>query len=151
MVQVVCASSVDSFHGHRSGPTARMRGSDNQLVAGSAEFQLLTSDDLPAAWLIPVSTGALDYAALQMGLQPGMVEPRVVVELPDFPWAWKYHSRAQSQHVDGALPIMVVSNSEFRGQDEAARHAAAMESLRCLMDIGKLAPFFARIFDPRGR
>ena len=93
-----------------------MMGDDNWLGEGSASFQLLTTNDLPLAWLIPVSPGTLEYAALQMGLQPDKLQPLVVVELPDFPWVWKYQGWAQSQQVPDALPILVVSRSEFRGQ-----------------------------------
>ena len=126
-----------------------MRGGDNRLVPDSADFHLLTTSDLPAAWLVSVSTSALDYAAHRMGLPPSSMEASVVVELPDFPWAWKYYRWAQSQHEAGALPLMLVGSSEFWGQDEASRHVAAVESLRCLLATGKPVPFFARVFVPR--
>ena len=125
-----------------------MASRGNDLGEGTAEFRLLTTSDLPPAWLIPVSTGALDFAALQMGLPSGTVRAAVVVELPDFPWAWNYQVWAQSQQVPEALPTMVVSHTEFRGQEAAGRHAAASECLRSLLFSDKPAPFFARTFVP---
>ena len=64
-----------------------MRVADNQLEAGSAEFQLLTAADLTGGWLLPVETKTLEYASQQMGVPSELLEPCVVVGLPDYPWA----------------------------------------------------------------
>ena len=128
-----------------------MRAADNQLDVGSAEFQLLTAADLTGGWLLPVEAEALNYASQQMGVPPELLEPCVVVELPDYPWAWKYNRWAMAQYVEGALPVMVVDRDAFRGQDEAHRLSASLESLHSILVSGKPAPFYARIFVQRGQ
>ena len=123
----------------------------NRLDVDGADFQLLTTTDLTGGWLLPVPADTLEYASQQMGVPAELLEPCVVVELPDYPWAWKYNRWSQDQYTEGALPIMVVDRDTFRGGDEAQRLSASLTSLHSLLAYGKPAPYFARIFAVRGR
>ena len=127
-----------------------MSGSDRQLCEGAAEFRLITEADLTGGWNVEVSAGSLQYAADRMGVAPDDLLPCVVVELPDYPWAWKYQQWACQNYVDGALPVMVVGPEEYRGQGRAACQAAARETYRSIFETGRPAPFYARIFAIRG-
>ena len=127
-----------------------MEAPANRLVRGAAKFAKLTEADLPEAWRngVPFENEARIYAARQMGRSPEQVEPIVVVELPDFPWAWKYQQWSQGETLADALPVMVVPNAEFRGLEAQASHLASVECLRSILVTGKPAPFFCRVFLP---
>ena len=126
-----------------------MSGSSRQICEGSAEFCLLTESDLTGGWEIEVSAGTLRYVADRMGVNPVDLRPCVVVELPDYPWAWKYQRWVAQNDVPGALSVMVVGSDNYRGQGRAASQAAAQQTYRSLVETGHPAPFFARIFPLR--
>ena len=123
----------------------------NRLDVDSADFRLCTTADLTGDWLLPVPAETLQYVSQQMGVPPELLEPCVVVELPDYPWAWKYNRWAMDQYQEGALAVMVVARDTFRGGDEAQRLSASLESLHSILAFGKPAPFYARIFAVRGQ
>ena len=127
-----------------------MSDCSSQICEGGAEFRLLTEEDLSGGWEIDVSAGTLEYVAGRLGVAPSEIRPQVVVELPDYAWAWKYQRWASSRSDPRALGVMVVSAVDFRGQGETASLAAAQHTYRSLFETGLPAPFFARIFPLAG-
>ena len=89
----------------------------------------------------------MTYAALQLGAS--RVMPQVVFELPDLACAWKYQRWAAQQNSSDSIPVMVVAWDQFRGEtSNEKRREAATPCLRSLMETGRPAPLFARVFNP---
>ena len=136
--------------GARASSAAR---STDRLGPGAAPYRLLTVHDLPSEWRSDVAEGTLRVVAEQMAVD--RVVGKVVVEMPDYPWALHYYSWTRScafsfpAERDSALEILVVSRSEFRGlSDEAARSRATEQCLRSLLEHGHPAPLFFMYFVP---
>ena len=108
-------------------------GGRPSLAEGFPEFRLWHRDELPEEWR-------------QIYASPGYV----AVELPDTPWGRQYHAWAvkeleKEMTDDTALPVMLTSMKDFRGENAEQRKQSAAEVLQCLAGHGKPPPFFARI------
>ena len=125
----------------------------DRLGVGTAAYRLLTEEDLPTAWLEPISPEYLEEVAVRMEVRK--VVATTLVELPDYPWAWHYERwsrgaiEAAKLRGEKPLGVMLVSRSDFRAlPTEAARSEQAAEVLRSLLQTGRPLPLFSRTFGP---
>ena len=124
-----------------------MDSSGDSLGAETPKFQLIKAAELPPAWQVEVSEGAIAHARGQLGV--ARVRPQVCLELPDLGWAWKYQKWAERQITADSIPILVVAWDQFQGAAaEERKREAASSCLRSLLETGRPAPLFVRVFAP---
>ena len=108
-------------------------------MAGAPVWRAYRREDLPEAWTAPVPAGTLSVVAQQSG--KAEVQNQVAVEVPELPpfLLWRAHCLTE----DGSLPVVVSNREDFRRSrgDDATR-----DSLRHLLDHGRPAPLYVRIF-----
>ena len=97
-----------------------------------------------------------------MQVPASSIRSYVVVELPDFLWAWQYqawHIQASEQEdrlqrsadSDAIVPIMLVARGEFRNDTPRTREALYRQCLRDLLTTGRPSPLWSRVWavEPR--
>ena len=115
----------------------------------TAEFVAWKVSELPEVWLQPVTQEALEHAARELEVPAASLQPYTVVELPDFPWAWRYEAWHRSKFGDDPsyVRVLFTARDNFRGEEEAtARRRVAADALRALVETGKPPPLFSRVF-----
>ena len=124
----------------------------NQSGGGGVPFQLIKTSEIPADWHLPPRRETLEHVARVYGESPENIEPIVVVELPDYSWAWNYArwSRTDENQLPDAVPVVVTSRDDFRGlASEQSRRGLAVETLRCLVETGKPLPLFMHVWQTK--
>ena len=121
------------------------------LGPGTAGFTAWTAAELPAEWKRPVSQEALQHAANAYKVPVAKLVPWTAVELPDYPWAWQYTTWHRARYGENSenkeyLPVMVTARDSFRGEGAAARARMSSDCLRALLETGRPAPLFTRVF-----
>ena len=126
------------------------------LGDGTAAFQAWRDSELPEEWRRPCEESDLHRAAANLAVPQASVFCQVVLELPDFPWAWKYqewHRQLSDRECstgasggDKCVPIMLVARGEFRQADQAERERLFKQCLRAFLVDGKPPPFWAKVW-----
>jgi hypothetical protein len=119
-------------------------------------FTLWRESELPEEWsnrLSPLSEGHA-RAAAEFGVPASRIECYTVVEMPDFPWSWAYqrwhNTMLESDtSLDKPVFIMVVARESFRDAPPAEREVLFRQSLRAILDTGRPAPLWSRVWSLR--
>ena len=120
-----------------------------RLGPQTAEFVALKVSELPEVWLQPVPQEALEHAARKVDVPAANLQAYTVVELPDFPWAWRYEAWHRSKFGDDPsyVRVLLTARDNIRGEEDAtARRRVAADAFRALVETGKPPPFFSRVF-----
>ena len=101
------------------------------LGDGTAAFQAWGGSELPEEWSRPCDRSDLRRAGRDLDVPSTAVFTQVVLELPDFTWAWRYQewhrqlsdqdSASQTPVHDQVVPIMLVDKGDFRKAEPAER------------------------------
>ena len=122
---------------------------EDLLGPGRKTFELWTENNIPAEWKVPPSAELLLHAARTFDIAERDVVSYLAVELPDYPWAWKYDAWVRRNSVPGALRVSITNRDEYRGlSDRYQRAEATIECLRALQQTDKPPPFFFRACGP---
>lgn len=123
---------------------------------GAQPFRLWRESELPEEWKRPKSSEdwseGYAWAAAELGVPASRLqEHKVVVEMPDFPWSWKYqhwHNAIQEADTSSDKPVllMVVARESFRNAPPAEREVLFRQSLQALLDTGRPAPLWSRVW-----
>ena len=122
------------------------------LGNGAAPLRTWHWSEVPPEWQTPCSAADIRRAARNLQVPESSIRSQVVVELPDFPWAWHYqawHNQASEQghsDADAIVPIMLVSRSEFRNETQQTQ-----QCLRDMLTTGRPSPLWSRVWaiEPR--
>ena len=114
-------------------------------------FCLWRESELPEEWKRPCSREDLARAAAELGVPASRIESYVVVEMPDFPWSWVYqrwhNARLDADtSLDKPIFLMVVARESFRNAPPAEREVLFRQSLQALLDTGRPAPLWRRVW-----
>jgi hypothetical protein len=122
---------------------------------GAQPFRLWRESELPEEWKRPRSREDLSEgyarAAAELGVPASRIQDYVVVEMPDFPWSWRYqhwHNARLEADTSSDKPVllMVVARESFRNAPPAEREVLFRQSLQALLDTGRPAPFWSRVW-----
>ena len=127
------------------------------LGNGAAPFRAWRWSEVPPEWQVPCSAADIRRAAEDMQVPESSIRSYVVVEVPDFLWAWRYqawHSQASEgsrTDTDAIVPIMLVSRSDFRNDTPRTQEALYRQCLRDLLTTGRPSPLWSRVWaiEPR--
>ena len=112
---------------------------------------LWRESELPEEWRRPCSREDRARAAANFGVPVSSIKSYVVVEMPDFPWSWRYqqwHNARLDEDTseDKPLGVMVVARGSFRNAPADEREALFRQSLQALLETGRPAPHWARVW-----
>ena len=122
---------------------------------GAQFFRLWRESELPEEWRRSWSredfSEAYARAAAELGVPESRIESYVVVEMPDFHWSWRYqrwHNAMLESDTSPDKPIllMVVARDSFLNAPPAEREVLFRQSLQALLDTGRPAPFWSRVW-----
>ena len=118
---------------------------------GALPFCLWRESELPEEWKRPCSREDQARAAAELGVPASRIQSYVVVEMPDFPWSWRYQQWHNAMleadtSLDKPLCLMVVARESFRNAPPAEREVLFRQSLQALLDTGRPAPHWSRVW-----
>ena len=126
----------------------------SSLGGGYPPFVLWRFSELPAEWLRSPSQDDLARASNAMQIPPGDLECYTAVELPDigvgriyYIWAVDQLERATAE--DDFVPVMLVSQGDFRGEGQDKGMEATVQFVCSLCKWGKPPPLFTKVFGYR--
>ena len=130
-----------------------MQGS---VGAGYPPFELWRLSELPVEWQRGPSQDALARAAIALRIPVEDLVYYTAIEIPDNSVGRLYHSWAVDQlgragADDDLVPVMLVSQDNFRGTSGDEAMCSAVEFVFSLLECGKPPAYFSTVYESRAR